>query len=245
MNQTIECLTAHRSIRKYKDLPVSEQVIEQIISAAQWSSTSSHFQAYTIINVQDKTKREIIAQAAGGQKWVMQAPLFLVFCADLHRAKKYWLNKQDRVFSNNEFFIIATVDATLAAQQAFVAAESLGLGGVYVGGIRNNLQMVSEALNLPNLVYPVFGICLGYPDDNPGPKPRLPMQAVYKVDSYDESGDAELIAVYNQQIKEYYLERTGGTTDESWSERCGRLMMEKTRDNLGLFLKEKGFNITP
>lgn len=245
MNQTIEFLTQHRSIRKYKDIPVSEQVIAQIVNAAQWSSTSSHFQAYTIINVRDKAKRETIAQAAGGQPWVVQAPLFLVFCADLHRAQKYWLNKQERVFSNNEFFIISTVDAALAAQQAFIAAESMGLGGVYIGGIRNNLPMVSEALGLPNLVYPVFGMCLGYPDDNPGLKPRLPMQAVYKIDSYDESGDDEIIAAYNQQIKEYYLARTGGSTDESWSERCGRLMMEKTRDNLGLFLKEKGFNITP
>lgn len=245
MNKTIETLTSHRSIRKYKDTPVSEEVIQQIVNAAQWSSTSSHFQAYTIINVKDPIKREAIAQAAGGQKWVINAPLFLVFCADLHRAQKYWLNKEDRVFSNNEFFIISTVDATLAAQQAFVAAESLGLGGVYIGGIRNDLPAVSTALNLPDLVYPVFGMCLGYPDDNPGLKPRLPLSAVYKVDSYDESGEDEIIAAYNQQIKEYYIERTGGTTDESWSERCGRLMMEKTRDNLGLFLKEKGFNITP
>lgn len=245
MNKTIETLTSHRSIRKYKDAPVSEEIIEQIVNAAQWSSTSSHFQAYTIINVKDPAKREAIAQAAGGQKWVINAPLFLVFCADLHRAQKYWLNKEDRVFSNNEFFIISTVDATLAAQQAFIAAESLGLGGVYIGGIRNDLPAVSIALNLPDLVYPVFGMCLGYPDDNPGLKPRLPLQAVYKVDSYDESGEDEIIAAYNQQIKEYYLERTGGTTDENWSERCGRLMMEKTRDNLGLFLKEKGFNITP
>lgn len=245
MNSTIEFLTGHRSIRKYKDTPVSEQVLGQIINAAQWSSTSSHFQAYTIINVKDKSKRAIIAQATGGQRWVTEAPVFLVFCADLHRAQKYWVNKEDRVFSNNEFFIISTVDAALAAQQAFIAAESLGLGGVYIGGIRNDLQVVSEALNLPELVYPVFGMCLGYPDDNPGLKPRLPMQAVYKVDSYTESNDAALVADYNAQIKEYYLERTGGATDESWSERCGRLMMEKTRDNLGLFLKAKGFNITP
>lgn len=245
MKQTMDILTTHRSIRKYKDTPVSEQVIAQIINAAQWSSTSSHFQAYTIINVQDQLKRETIAKATGGQRWVTEAPLFLVFCADLHRAQKYWVNKQDRVFANNEFFIIATVDATLAAQQAFIAAESLGLGGVYIGGIRNDLPMVSAALNLPELVYPVFGMCLGYPDDNPGLKPRLPIQTVYKVDSYDESGEDERIAVYNQQIKEYYLERTGGTTDESWSERCGRLMMEKTRDNLGLFIKDQGFNIIP
>lgn len=245
MNQTIEMLTDHRSIRKYKDIPVSEQIVQQIVSAAQWSSTSSHFQAYTIINVKDPVRRAQIAEATGGQKWVVNAPLFLVFCADLHRAQKYWVNKQDRVFSNNEFFIIATVDATLAAQQAFIAAKSLGLGGVYIGGIRNNLETVSEALNLPNLVYPVFGMCLGYPDDDPGAKPRMPLQAIYKVDTYDETDEEPIVAAYNQHVKEYYLERTGGTTDETWSERCGRLMMEKTRDNLGLFLKSKGFNITP
>ncbi len=242
MNNFLEILQNHRSIRRYKNIPVEKNTLTQIIKSAQCSSTSSHFQAYTIINVIDSDKRLAISQAAGGQRWIVEAPVFLVFCADLYRAKKHWINKQDRVFSNNEMFIVATVDATLAAQQAFIAAESLGLGGVFVGGIRNDLQKICDVLQLPELVYPVFGVCLGYPDDNPELKPRLPMDIIFKTDSYNDESDNKLIAQYNKEVEQYYIKRTGGEQKESWSERCSRLMMEKTRDGLGQVIQKQGFN---
>jgi len=243
LNETINILASHQSIRKYKDIPVKEETVKEIIKVAQWSSTSSHFQAYTIINVKDQKKRAAIAEIAGGQKWVVDCPVFLVFCADLHRAAKYWKGKDSQLLSNNEMFLMATVDATLAGQQAYIAAASLGLGGVYVGGIRNDIDAMGKVLNLPYLVYPVFGMCLGYPDDNPGQKPRLPFEAVYKVDQYEEAGDDDRIAGYDQEIAEYYRQRTNGKSQDTWSERCGRLMMEKPRENLGGFIRDKGFNL--
>jgi len=235
-------LASHQSIRKYKNIPVQEETVKEIITAAQWSSSSSHFQAYTIINVKDPQKRAAIAEIAGGQQWVVECPVFLVFCADLHRAQKYWKGKDDQIFSNNEMFLIATVDAALAGQQAYIAAASLGLGGVYVGGIRNDLDAIGKMLNLPYLVYPVFGMCLGYPDDNPGQKPRLPLEAIYKIDQYDEEGNDGRIADYDREIAEYYRQRTKGKNLDTWSERCGRLMMEKPRENLGGCIRDKGFN---
>ncbi|MBP2641746.1 MAG: nitroreductase [Firmicutes bacterium] len=242
MNEIINLLASHQSIRKYKNIPVQEETVKEIITAAQWSSSSSHFQAYTIINVKDPQKRAAIAEIAGGQQWVVDCPLFLVFCADLHRAQKYWKRKDDQIFSNNEMFLIATVDASLAGQQAYIAASSLGLGGVYVGGIRNDLDAMGKLLNLPYLVYPVFGMCLGYPDDNPGQKPRLPLEAIYKIDQYEEAGDDSRIADYDREIAEYYRQRTKGKSQDTWSERCGRLMMEKPRENLGRSIRDKGFN---
>lgn len=243
MNEIINMLASHQSIRKYKDIPVQEEIVKEIIRVAQWSSSSSHFQAYTIINVNDPQKRATIAEIAGGQKWVVECPVFLVFCADLHRAKKYWKGKDDQIFSNNEMFLIATVDAALAGQQAYIAAASLGLGGVYVGGIRNDLEAMGKVLNLPDLVYPVFGMCLGYPDDHPGQKPRLPIETVYKIDQYEETGDDIRIAEYDREIAEYYRQRTNGKSQDTWSERCARMMMEKPRENLGGFIREKGFNL--
>jgi len=241
MNQIIELLKSHMSIRKYQEKPVEEEKVQAIIEAAQWSSTSSYFQAYTIINVKDLNKRRVISEAAGGQQWVVEAPLFLVFCADLHRSKESWENVDPRVFSNTEMFITATVDAALAAQKAFIAAQSLGLGGVYIGGIRNDLRKISEILNLPELVYPVFGMCLGYPAETPGQKARLPQEVIYKVDGYDDSRDKSLINSYNEKIRQYYIDRTNGKVRETWSERCGKMMMAKTRDDVGDFIKEKGF----
>ena len=242
MNEIINLLASHQSIRKYKNIPVQEETVKEILTAAQWSSSSSHFQGYTIINVKDPQKRAAIAEIAGGQQWVVDCPVFLVFCADLHRAQKYWKGKDDQIFSNNEMFLIATVDAALAGQQAYIAAASLGLGGVYVGGIRNDLDAMDKVLNLPYLVYPVFGMCLGYPDDNPGQKPRLPLEAIYKIDQYEEAGDDSRIADYDQEIAEYYRQRTKGKNQDTWSERCGRMMMEKPRENLGRFIRDKGFN---
>ena len=243
MNETINILASHQSIRKYKNTPVNEETVQEIIKVAQWSSTSSHFQAYTIINVKDPKKRADIAEIAGGQKWVVNCPVFLVFCADLNRAEKYWKGKDSQLFSSNEMFLVATVDAALVGQQAYIAAASLGLGGVYVGGIRNDIEAMGKVLNLPHLVYPVFGMCLGYPDDNPGQKPRLPLEVVYKVDQYDEEGDNNRVADYDRDIAEYYHHRTNGQSQDTWSERCGRLMMDKTRENLGGFIRDKGFNL--
>ena len=85
MQDFVEMLTAHQSIRRYQDKPVPEQVVREIIRAGQWSSTSSNFQAYTIIEIKDPQKREAVAEVAGNQKWVVSCPLFLMFCADLHR----------------------------------------------------------------------------------------------------------------------------------------------------------------
>ena len=243
MNETINVLASHQSIRKYKNIPVKEETLKEIIKVAQWSSTSSHFQAYTIINVKDQKKRADIAEIAGGQKWVVDCPVFLVFCADLNRAAKYWKGKDSQLLSSNEMFLVATVDATLAGQQAYIAAASLGLGGVYIGGIRNDIDAMGKVLNLPYSVYPVFGMCLGYPDDNPGQKPRLPFEVVYKVDQYEEEGDEKRIADYDQGISNYYHQRTDGKSQDTWSERCGRLMMEKPRENLGGFIRDKGFNL--
>ena len=242
MNDAIDMLTSHQSIRKFKNIPVPEETLREIIKTAQWSSTSSHFQAYTVIQVKDPQKRAAIAEIAGGQKWVVNCPAFLVFCADMHRAEKYWTGKDNQILSNNEMFLVATVDAALAGQQAYIAAASLGLGGVYIGGIRNDLEAMGKVLDLPHLVYPVFGMCLGYPDDNPGQKPRLPFDVIYKVDHYDESGDDQRIAAYNREIAEYYRNRTQGKSQDTWSERCGRLMMEKPRENLGAYIRNKGFN---
>lgn len=242
MQDFVEMLTAHQSIRRYQDKPVPEQVVREIIRAGQWSSTSSNFQAYTIIEIKDPQKREAVAEVAGNQKWVVSCPLFLMFCADLHRGEKYWKVEDKTIFHNTEMFLVASIDAALAAQQTYLAASALGLGGVYVGGIRDDVNELKKLLNLPDLVYPVFGMCLGYPDENPGQKPRLDLKAVYKVDSYDESMDDELAAEYDERTAQYYLARTGGRESETWSERCGRLAMKKPRENLGPDLQGMGFN---
>ena len=176
MNETINLLMRHRSIRKYKDSPIPDDVVRTLISCGQAASTSSHWQQVTVIEVRDTSLRARLARCAGDQAWVIQAPLVLVFCADLHRAALYFNESLDRSnLSNTESYTVAVIDTAIAAQNVMIAAESMGLGGVYIGGIRNGIEEVAEMLCLPPLTAPLFGLCLGVPDQDPGLKPRLPL----------------------------------------------------------------------
>ncbi|WFA08973.1 oxygen-insensitive NADPH nitroreductase [Tissierella sp. Yu-01] len=240
MDKTIELLLNHKSIRKYTDQKISQETIEKIVSCAQMAPSSSHFQAYTIIEVKDFNKRNLLAEWAGGQKWVEDASLVLLFCGDLYRACKYYEDIDKDILSNTEAYTVATVDTALAAQKAFIAAQSLGLGGVCVGGIRNEVEKISKEFGLPYLVFPLFLLCLGYPDDDPEIKPRLPMGIVHKIDFYDESKDDQLMKEYNKTISDYYHKRTKGEEKDRWTERCGKYLMEKPRYNVGDYFRKIG-----
>ncbi len=216
-------------------------MVDTIIQCAQMASTSSHFQAYTIIEVRDPAKREVLKECSDGQKWTVTAPLVLLFCADLHRSERYFEGIDKDVLSNTECYTVAVIDAALAAQNAFTAAESMGLGGVIVGGIRNDVPKLIDAFQLPQMVAPLFALCLGYPDDAPGLKPRLPSGVVHKIDFYDETNADELVSQYDAEVKNYYISRGDGKCEDTWIEHCVKLMMAKTRDEVSVIFREQGF----
>lgn len=246
MNETINLLMAHRSIRKYADKPVPREIIEQVVAAGQMASSSSNVQAYSVIAVTDAERKQKLSQLSGRQTYIVECPVFLVWCADLSRLKnaaRHHLPDSESYEGVTENFIVATVDVALAAQNAVIAAESLGLGIVYIGGIRNQIQQVAELLNLPELVYPVFGMCLGYPDQDPGLRPRLPQQAVLHWEEYDGVASERRVAEYDEIMSEYLRKRTGGVKDTPWS----RLMAEKlttpSRLHMKEFLQQRGFKL--
>lgn len=242
MNQVIEVMKQHRSIRKFQEKPVEENLIRTILEAAQHASTSNFVQAYSVINVADTSKRAQIAELAGPQPWVAQCPLFLVFCADLKRHDKACgMCGMEMVKGSTEQFIIATVDAALVAQNTMLAAESLGLGGVYIGGIRNDPQKVCDLLDIPDLVYPVFGMCLGYPAEDPQPKPRLPLDVVLKVDRYTDATEQVQLSSYDQVCCDYYSQRECANRDDNWTQQMSRLMCREMRPHMRAFLESKGF----
>jgi len=241
MNSMISLLMNHRSIRKYKDRLVDRDTVNTIIQCAQMAPTSSHFQAYTIIEVQDQKKKEYLSDAAGGQRWVKEAPLVLLFCADLHRGRKYFEGVDHDVLSNTESYTVGVVDTALSMGKALIAAQSLGLGGVVVGGIRNDVEGIWKEFRLPDMVAPLFLLCLGYPDEEPGQKPRLPQEEVHKIDYYDDSKQDELIGKYNDEVIKYYHDRTGGKVRDSWTQRCGEALMSKKRYEVGYFFRKIGF----
>lgn len=233
-------MKGHMSIRKFRDKDIEKEKIDLIIQCAQMASTSSHFQAYSIIQVNDKEKRQVLFEASGEQRWLLTAPLVLLYCGDLHRGTTYFKDINKDVLGNTESYTVAITDAALAAQNSILVAESMDLGCVVVGGIRNDVGSISNAFRLPDMVFPLYAICYGYPDDAPGLKPRLPQEVIHKIDYYDESKDELLINRYNEEVSRYYIKRTDGKSKERWTERCGKLVMDKTRYEVGYFFRKKG-----
>ncbi|MDA1369559.1 MAG: oxygen-insensitive NADPH nitroreductase [Proteobacteria bacterium] len=242
MSSVIELLKSHRSIRKFTDQAIPPELFKDIVQAGQAAATSSFLQGATIVRVTEAEKRQKIAELAGGQAYVASAAEFMVLCADLKRAGNYCA-QYGKSFEGDytEQFIIATVDVALMAQNMVTAAESEGLGICYIGGIRNNPGPVSELLELPKGVYPVFGLCLGYPDQDPEVKPRLPVNVILKQEVYNEEGDQTAIAEYDERIREYYRTRSGGGHGISWSEQVSTLLAEKSRPHMKGFLEGQGF----
>ncbi len=242
MNETINLLKNHRSIRKFKDQPLSKEQVETIVSAAQSASTSNFIQAYSIIGVSDQNKKSQIAELAGGQSSVENSGYFLVFCADYHRHKMAADMDGANIDSNlesMETFMIALIDTALAAQNAAIAAESMNLGICFIGGIRNNIAKVSELLKLPDRVIPIFGMAIGYPADESDLKPRLPLKAVFHENEYEDK-QAE-IEEYNEIISAYYNARTNGLRKDKWTEQIIGLLNSKQREFMMDFVKSKHF----
>ncbi len=182
MTPTIELICGHRSIRHFTDEPISEAQREAIINSARATSSSSFLQCSSIIRITDKALREELVTLTGGQKHVAQAAEFWVFCADFNRHLQICPDAQ---LGLAEQLLLGVVDTAMMAQNALIAAESLGLGGVYIGGLRNNIEAVTKLLKLPQHVLPLFGLCLGWPADNPDLKPRLPASILVHENSYN------------------------------------------------------------
>lgn len=235
----------HRSIRKFQDKKVDEESIRQIIRSAQMASSSNHAQAYSIVGVTDPDKKAELVKLTGDQPFVGTCSHFLVFCADLHRLEAAGRIEGVDIGDNLdtlELFLVATVDASLAAQNAAIAAESLGLGIVYIGGIRNHPAEVCRLLKLPSRVYPVFGLCIGYPNHNPTQKPRLPMEAIYFENEYQTTAVTEpYLHAYNATTEVYYRERTKAVAPYHWTGRIVNYFKGEKRDHMKSFLKMQGF----
>lgn len=244
MEDIHKLLRSHRSIRKFTDEPLADETVADIVQTGLTAATSSNLQATTVIRVRDEEVRGRISEVGGGQQQIISAPAFLVWCADLHRTRMACEMAGGSMTSGmTEQFIIATVDVALAAQNAVIAAEAMGLGICYIGAIRNDPQVVADLLELPDDVYPVFGLCIGHPDQDPEVKPRLPLDIVLKEERYDDTADRDRIAAYDEEMREYYRSRTGGTKDSSWSEEMAGLVGGERRPHMKGFLAERGFDL--
>lgn len=249
-NATLAVIHAHGSVRAYKSDAVPEALLATIVRAAQRASTSSNLQAYSVIAVTDAAKRARLAEVCGQQAFIAQAPLFLAWCADLARLERVCaLRDYTQVTAYVENFLVAALDAVIAAQNAALAAESLGLGICYIGSIRNNPREVIELLGLPRLVFPVVGMTVGYPEKPPPVRPRLPLEAILHRECYNADHDRALheydrvmaaTGIYNQR-QVPVPGKPDEMEDYGWLEHSARRVSQPTRTHLRQVLQEQGF----
>ncbi|MGS0681843.1 oxygen-insensitive NADPH nitroreductase [Shewanella sp. 125m-7] len=239
MNQTIETILQHRSIRHFTEQAIEAPKLEQILRCANAASSSSFIQCSSIIRVSDLEVRAQLAKLAGGQSYVESAAEFLVFCADFNRHQQI---HPDAQLGFTEQTLIGAIDTGLMAQNAIIAAESLGLGGVYIGGIRNDPEQVTALLELPKNVLPLFGMCLGYPAKVPETKPRLPLSIVVHQERY-QAMDKLALADYDQHVREYYAARSSNNKQVSWSEQITSTLNKESRPFMRAYINSQGFSI--
>ncbi len=247
MNTVIETILNHRSIRSFEERNLTKEQIELIIQCAQAASTSSYIQAYSIIGVTEPEKKKELASLAGNQPYVEMNGHFFIFCADLHRHDLIGRMEQTEVeesLESTEKFMVSVIDATLAAQNATLAAESMGLGICYIGGLRNNLEEVCKLLNVPDRVVPLFGLAVGYPASTSSKKPRLPLDNIYHENQYEQdmSKFKDQLKNYNQTISAYYEERTNGRRSDTWTSQMANMLKVPNRMFMRDFLEKKGLN---
>ncbi|MFD1017931.1 oxygen-insensitive NADPH nitroreductase [Thalassobacillus hwangdonensis] len=243
MNQTIETILNHRSIRKFKPEKLSEEQVQTIVRSAQQASTSSYMMAYSIIGVTDEEVKDELAEITM-QSYVKNNGHLFIFCADYHhvtsQAPQSTYDKMLANLENSEHFLVAAIDAALAAQNAAIAAESLGLGICYIGSIRNNISRVDELLHLPDHVIPLFGMVVGVPAHQPEQKPRLPLKAVYHENSYKEH--QQELNQFNEEISHYYASRSENTRTDTWTDQMLRRFTKPMRMDVTDHVRKKGFN---
>jgi FMN reductase (NADPH) len=252
-NPTLKLINAHASVRKYKPVSISVDLIETIISAAQRASTSSNLQSYSVVVTTAQEHLEKLAELSSNQEHVRTAPLFLTWCADLARLQKVC---QMRNYEHNtgylENFLIAAVDASLAAQNAALAAESLGLGMCYIGGIRNNSREVIKLLELPTLVFPITGMTIGWPEGESPTRPRLSLKAIMHWEKYDSSTYEKVLVDYDRAMNHtgVYNNRqvpipngNGEMENYGWLEHTARRVSKIVRPDLREEIEKQGFGL--
>jgi nitroreductase len=246
-NEHLDLLLSHRSIRGYRSDPVPAGTLETLMAAAQSAASSSNLQLWSAVVVRDSTTKVELAKVAGGQKHIEQCPLFLVWLADLSRNERIAgeANVTLEAPPHFETFLVAAIDAALAAQNAVIAAESLGLSTVYIGAMRNDPLRVRQLLGLPDQTMAVFGLCVGHaaPDTDNEVKPRLPQPAVVYSEKYGNPEEPGLRAEYDRLMTEFSERQGMGAV--SWSrrvlDRLGPLKSMNGRERLVGTLKAMGF----
>lgn len=248
-NAWIKQVLLRRTHRRYSDRPVPESLVRLILAAAFSASSKSDFQQASVIRVDDRAQRDRLVALVPDMPWIGNAPVFLVFLGDARRLER--IAKHPVANGMLEGFFNATVDAALALQTCTLAAETLGLGTCPISVLRNHAAAVGEILALPDKVFPVAGLCLGYPAQQGFISMRLPPEATVHRDRYDDAGLLTAVDGYDRRrdarhsLKDRQKSREIFGTAEfyGWSEDKARQAMTAEGAGFAAWLQARGFDL--
>lgn len=237
-NTTIDHQLHHRSIRAFKDQTLTQEELETLYTVASRTSTSNFLQQFSVIHVTDPATREAIRHISK-QNYVGSNGDLFIFVADLNRNQQIrrQSGKNDGRLHTTEMFNQAAEDATLACQNMLVAAESMGLGGVILGSIKNDPAKLVQVLHLPQMTMPWLGLQVGYPDQDPQLKPRLPLNLVAFEDHYPQSFPLAKFKDYDQQVTTYYDLRNANQRIDSFTHQINGSKLDKVKTKRDDFVK--------
>lgn len=217
MNEMTQLLKSHRSERSYLDKAVPDNVLDDIIEAAWRAPTSVNSQQVSLVVVRDAATRARIAELAGGQTWIAQAPVFITLLLDMYKSQQGITaeGKKQLAQESVESLISGSTDVGIALGALMTAARSHGLGIVPIGGIRRDPQAMIELLRLPELTFPVVGLVLGYVDKPAAQKPRMALSGFRHEERYDTSVLPGAIAAYNRVLTAHW-QQTGREDGDNW-----------------------------
>ena len=242
-----------RTHRRYTDRPVSEALLRLLLGAAFSASSKSDLQHATVIRVAERARRDRLAALTPEMPWIGNAPVFLVFCGDARRLERLGELRRHRTGNGKlEGFFNATVDAALVLQTFILAAETAGLGCCPISVIRNHPEAVAEVLDLPDKVFPVAGLCVGYPVAAGYVSMRLPPEVTLHIDRYDDSRLSEAVGAYDvardarysiPRERQLQPEIFGYTSSYGWSEDKARQATRSEGDDFPAYLRARGFTM--
>lgn len=240
--ELLHLLKRRGSVRDYKPDPVPDAWVEALLAAGQRAPTSSNNQTYSIIVVRKPETKAELARLAGNQQHISDCPVFFALCADQSRvAYASALHGSDFVGNTLEKGLVATIDAALVGMTMSLVADSMGLGTVMIGAMRNAPLEVARLLKLPPKVFVVFGLCLGWPREQPLPKPRQSLDTVVHREVYDASGMEEALEAYDRELAAHYRDQGRSTPERSWTQTAADKYAMRVRMHLREELAALGF----
>lgn len=246
LNKTIENQLSHRTIRKFKDTPISSDTLNTLFEVANRTASSTGMQSFSIIRVTDQEKRREIAKVCQ-QDYVKDAPELLIFIADAYRNAKISEEMGEDLDAKGDMdrFFQGFIDGCIAAQNMHVAIESLGMGAVYLGSILNDPAKIIDILELPQYTFPIVGTGFGYPDQEPTLKPRMDVSLKIFENKYVIQDDyLALIKEYDKEMQTYYDLRNPNTPLDAFSSQVLRSLKNPNpkRTQLLNVVRDQGFD---